>query len=68
MAQIMCLRRAAELGARGRRVGQGCLKGSTNKIVYLRTASVVYWPEFLTTNPDFLPDFLRSNGSGTEYN
>jgi hypothetical protein len=35
------------------------------------TASVVYWSEFLITGPEVrvrfpaLPDFLRSNGSGT---
>jgi hypothetical protein len=35
------------------------------------TASVVYWSEFLTMDPDVwvrflsLPDFLRSSGSGT---
>jgi hypothetical protein len=35
------------------------------------TASVVYWSEFLATDPEVrvrfpaLPDFLRSSGSGT---
>jgi hypothetical protein len=35
------------------------------------TTSVVYWLEFLATDPDVwiqlpaLPDFLRSSGSGT---
>jgi hypothetical protein len=40
-------------------------------IVFRETASMVYWPEFLTTDPEApvhflaLPDFLRSSGSGT---
>jgi hypothetical protein len=35
------------------------------------SASVIYWSEFLATDPDVrvlfpaLPDFLRSSGSGT---
>jgi hypothetical protein len=38
----------------------------------IQTASVVWWVEFLATDPEFrvrfpaLPDFLRSSGSGTE--
>jgi hypothetical protein len=38
---------------------------------YSMTASVVLWSEFLATDPEVqirfsaLPDFLRSNGSGT---
>jgi hypothetical protein len=37
----------------------------------LQTASVVYWAEFLATDPEVLvrfpalPDFLSSSGSGT---
>jgi hypothetical protein len=36
--------------------------------LYLMTASVVWWSEFLATDPEVpgaLPDFLRSSGSGT---
>jgi hypothetical protein len=40
-------------------------------LLLLLTASVIYWSEFLATDPEFrvrfpaLPDFLRSSGSGT---
>jgi hypothetical protein len=46
-------------------------KFTVNKIM---NASVVYWSEFLPTDPEVrvrfpaLPDFLRSSGSGTGSN
>jgi hypothetical protein len=56
----------------------GCLKlYGSNLVLYIfetrftiiQTASVVYWSEFLATDPEVwfpaLPDFLRSSGYGT---
>jgi hypothetical protein len=45
--------------------------GSYEKYMFVTTASVVWWSEFLATDPEVrvrflaLPDSLRSSGSGT---
>jgi hypothetical protein len=47
------------------------LERDSNSLDRAKTASVVYWSEFLTTDPEArvrfpeLLDFLRSSGSGT---